>query len=169
MIKAIAVDRYFDVRGHFSEIFRASQHNVSFLQDSVSYSRKAGTLRGLHTQIGPLAQTQLLTVLFGRILDVIVSIDRRGSTVNYNAMDHIGNNQILIPPRTLHGFVTLTDDVVLLYKSNRYFEHGVDLKVDPFDKKLSINWDIDPEAAIISESDKLAMSYDSFISNAVIL
>ena len=165
MIKPKNVKMHFDVRGHFGEISRASNHGVDFLQDNVSYSRKAGTLRGLHTQIGPYAQTQLLTVLLGRILDVIVQIDRNEFIVHRNVMDYVENNQILIPPRSLHGFVTLTNDVVLLYKADRYFQDGLDVRINPFDKKLSIDWGISLEDAIVSDADRSAMSYDSFISS----
>jgi len=122
-------------------------------------------LRGLHTQIGPYAQTQLLTVLLGRILDVIVQIDRNEFIVHRNVMDYVENNQILIPPRSLHGFVTLTNDVVLLYKADRYFQDGLDVRINPFDKKLSIDWGISLEDAIVSDADRSAMSYDSFISS----
>ena len=165
MINPKNAKMHFDVRGHFGEIFRASHQDADFLQDSVSYSRKAGTLRGLHTQIGPNAQTQLLTVLLGRILDIIVPIDRNEFIVCRNVMDHVENNQILIPPGSLHGFVTLTSDVVLLYKSDRYFQPGLDVRINPFDKKLSIDWGISPEDAIVSDADRNAMSYNSFISS----
>jgi len=84
--------------------------------------------------------------------------------ISYNVMDYAENNQALIPPRALHGFVTLADDVVLLYKSNRYFEPGLDAKVNPFDRVLSIEWGIAPEHAIVGEADRLAMSYDVFLS-----
>lgn len=164
MIKAWVVDKHADVRGHFMEIFRASGHEIAFVQDSISFNRARGTLRGLHTQVGPLAQTQLLTVLCGRVLDVIVTFGCGGFQINYNVMDSFAANQVLIPPAALHGFVTLTDEAVLLYKSNRYFEPGIDRKVNPFDRTLSIDWQVSPESAIVGEADRRAPSFDSFVA-----
>jgi dTDP-4-dehydrorhamnose 3,5-epimerase len=164
MIKPDAIMMYLDARGHFGEVFRASDHGIVFVQDSVSYSRKAGTLRGLHTQVGVDAQTQLLTILTGKVLDVIVTFDKNGFHVNANVLEHLKANQVLIPPRTLHGFVTLTDEVVMLYKSDRYFHPGIDVKINPFDRRLSIAWGISSKDAVMSESDRHAMAYDEFVS-----
>jgi len=161
-VRAMPTQIHIDMRGHFSEIFRASAHDDNFLQDSVSFSRKVGTIRGLHTQVGPSAQTQLLTILSGRILDVIVEIGSGGPEISYNVMDFTENNQVRIPPRTLHGFVTLTENVVLLYKADRYFSPGLDAKVNPFDPELAVDWGISPELAIVGIADRTANSYSTF-------
>jgi dTDP-4-dehydrorhamnose 3,5-epimerase len=163
MVKAKNLRKHFDARGHFAEIFRASDHNMVFIQDSVSFSRTAGTLRGLHGQVGPSAQSQMLTIMAGRILDVVVELDRGRFEISYNYMDPFGDNQIVIPPGALHGFVTLVDDVALLYKSDRYFEAGIDKKVNPFDTTLSIDWHITTESAILADADRFADSYEKFM------
>jgi dTDP-4-dehydrorhamnose 3,5-epimerase len=163
-MKATALPRHADARGYFMEIFRASEHSARFVQDGISFNRSKGTLRGLHTQVGRGAQTQLLTVLSGAILDVLVMPEGDRFEIAYNTMEAGAANQLLIPPAALHGFVTLSDDVILLYKSDRYFQPGADAKVDPFDAVLSIKWPVTSAEAIVSEADRSAQSYESFLA-----
>ena len=129
--------RFGDSRGWFSEVWSARRFaevgvDGPFRQDNQSFSQQAGTLRGLHCQIGTHAQGKLVRVLRGRIWDVAVDI-RHGSPT-YGS--HVGaelsaanGQQLWIPVGFLHGFVTLDPDTEVFYKVtadyNRESERGV--------------------------------------------
>lgn len=114
---------YPDPRGHFAEIFRNSDFEIelpNFIQDNVSYSTQ-NVLRGMHFQED---QWQVLTVLFGSILDITIDIDETSPTflsTNVVEMNIDSKNQLIIPPGVAHGFCVTSNEVVLHYKSSKYY------------------------------------------------
>ena len=113
-----------DARGYFVETFRADKleefigYKINFCQDNESKSSK-GVLRGLHYQLAPFAQTKLVRVIKGKVLDIAVDIRKNSPTFGkYVAVLLSAENkkQLLVPRGFAHGFVVLEDDTVFAYK-----------------------------------------------------
>src|SRR5262245_25621330 len=121
--------RYVDNRGWFSETFherRLGEAGVTcrFVQDNQSSSKQTGTLRGLHFQLPPAAQAKLVSVLRGRILDVAVDVRQHSPTYGKHVATELSaqsGHQLYIPVGFAHGFLTLEDDVVIMYKVSDYY------------------------------------------------
>ena len=150
-----------DHRGFFTESysqedFKAVGIDFDFVQDNHSLSTQPGVLRGLHFQKGAAAQTKLIRVVTGAVLDVIVDI-RKGSPTYGQWEGYIlseyNHRQLLVPKGFAHGFVTLTPDVNFLYKCDNYYNAEADGGISFDDPDLSINWPISIDKAITSEKD----------------
>lgn len=160
-----------DHRGWFFESYskenlKANGIKCEFVQDNHSYSSQKGTLRGLHFQLSPRAQTKLVRCTRGSILDVAVDL-RKGSPTykQWISVQLTAENkkQLLIPKGFAHGFLTLTNDVEVQYKTDEYYAPEYDRGIAYNDKELSVNWGI--EDPILSEKDKNApMLCDSDIN-----
>lgn len=151
-----------DHRGFFTESyseedFKAAGITANFVQDNHSLSSQAGVLRGLHFQKGESAQTKLIRVVTGAVLDVIVDI-RKGSPTYGKWEGYIlseaNHRQLLVPKGFAHGFVTLTDNVNFLYKCDNYYNAEADGGIAFDDPDLAIDWPIDIKKAILSEKDQ---------------
>lgn len=136
--------------------------DIDFVQDNESLSATKGTLRGLHYQAPPFAQTKLVRVGKGAILDV--AVDARKGSPNYGkwvAEEISAENgaQILVPQGFLHGFLTLTPDVLVMYKVDNVYDGASDGGVAWNDPDLAIDWGIDPSGAVLSAKDAAAQSF----------
>lgn len=150
-----------DKRGYFVETFREDQletflgYKINFCQDNESKSSR-GVLRGLHYQLAPTAQTKLVRVIQGSVLDVAVDI-RKGSPTfgQYVAVELTSENkkQMLIPRGFAHGFVVLEDDTVFAYKVDSYYSPENDRGIAFDDSDLDINWQIPLNELNLSEKD----------------
>lgn len=150
-----------DERGYFLETFRSDKlenllgYKLKFLQDNESKSCK-GVLRGLHYQLPPYAQTKLVRVIRGMVLDVAVDI-RIGSPTfgKYVAVELSGENkkQLLIPRGFAHGFLSLEDETIFSYKVDNYYNPGSDRGIAFNDQKLNINWKVDTNKLELSHKD----------------
>ena len=151
-----------DNRGWFLEsysykVFKEIGLDINFVQDNHSYSALKGTLRGLHFQNHPMAQTKLVRCTRGKILDVAVDL-RKGSPTykKWIAVELSDENkrQLLIPKGFAHGFLTLTDNVEVQYKVDEYYSKEHDRSIRYDDPEIGINWGIiNP---ILSNKDKYA-------------
>ena len=150
-----------DNRGFFTESysdrdFKAAGIDFDFIQDNHSLSTQAGVLRGLHFQRGKAAQTKLIRVATGAVLDVIVDL-RKGSPTYKQWEGYIlsesNHRQLLVPKGYAHGFVTLTDNVNFLYKCDNYYDAEADGGISFKTPELNIDWPIDLDKAITSEKD----------------
>lgn len=157
-IKAI---RHADDRGWFSETFSSSRMaalglQTVFVQDNQSWSRRRGTVRGLHFQRPPSAQAKLVSCLRGRILDVIVDLRRGSPTFGQHLAVELEDNgdQIFVPEGFAHGFITLTDDVLLSYKVSRPYDPLLDDGIVWNDPDLAIDWPVAEVRPTLSERDK---------------
>ena len=148
-----------DNRGWFYESYSKKKLadlgiDVDFIQDNRSFSAQKGTLRGLHCQTDPMAQSKLLTCLRGAILDVAVDI-REGSPtyMQWTAVELTGENKkmFFIPKGCLHGFVTLTDDVEVSYKVDEYYAPDNDRRIKFDDPAIGVEWGI--ENPVLSQKD----------------
>jgi dTDP-4-dehydrorhamnose 3,5-epimerase len=150
-----------DERGYFVETFRADKleeflgYKIDFCQDNESKSSR-GVLRGLHYQLHPKAQTKLVRVIQGRVLDVAVDIRKGSSTFGKHvAVELSGENkrQLLVPRGFAHGFVVLEDDTVFAYKVDNYYSPENDRGVAFDDSIINIDWQIDTSSLKLSEKD----------------
>ena len=118
---------------------------LAFVQDNHSLSAQKGTLRGLHYQKDPFAQAKLVRCVRGAILDVAVDI-RHGSPYfgKWTAVELSAENkhQLLIPRGFAHGFLTLTDDVEILYKADQYYSAEMDRSIAWNDPVIGVAWGI---------------------------
>ena len=150
-----------DSRGYFVETFRADKleeflgYKINFCQDNESKSSK-GVLRGLHYQLAPAAQTKLVRVIQGRVLDVAVDIRKNSPTFGQHiAVELSGENkrQMLVPRGFAHGFVVLEDDTVFAYKVDNYYSPECDRGIAFDDESLNIDWIIKKESLNLSLKD----------------
>lgn len=148
-----------DHRGWFTETyskekFREFGIDIDFIQDNHSLSVQKGTLRGLHFQLNPKAQTKLVRCTKGKILDVAVDI-REGSPTykKWVAVELTKENkkQLLVPKGFAHGFITLTDNVEVQYKVDEYYSPENDRSIRYDDPEIGVVWGIDNP--ILSEKD----------------
>lgn len=157
-VKLLKVKKFGDSRGFFCEAFTRRMHpDIDFVQDNLSMSNAVGTVRGLHFQSPPFAQTKLVTVVRGAVFDVAVDI-RKGSPTYGRwvsaELDADGLNQLLIPAGFAHGFCTLQPDTLLFYKVDAYYAAAHDHGILWNDPALSIPWPVDPAEAILSDKDR---------------
>jgi dTDP-4-dehydrorhamnose 3,5-epimerase len=151
-----------DTRGYFMESFRkdlletALNHPVHFVQDNESCSTY-GVLRGLHFQTPPHAQSKLVRVIQGSVLDVAVDI-RHGSPTfgQHIAIELSAENrkQLFIPRGFAHGFVVLSDKAIFSYKVDAFYAPTHDKGLAFDDATLSINWQLPHDKLILSEKDR---------------
>lgn len=150
-----------DDRGYFSEIFRQDKldaflkYKINFCQDNESKS-SFGTLRGLHYQLPPNSQTKLTRVVKGSILDVAIDI-RKGSPTfgKHIAVELSADNykQLLIPRGFAHGFVVLSEEAIVSYKVDNYYNPSSDRGIAFNDKNLAIDWKLAANKLKLSEKD----------------
>ena len=139
---------YKDERGYFFESFRYDKLNeflgfeVNFCQENESKSTY-GVLRGLHYQDPPYAQTKLVRVIQGKVLDVAVDIRKESPTFGKHVsieLSEKNKKQLLIPKGFAHGFVVLSETAIFFYKTDNYFSKEFDRGIAFDDPFLGINW-----------------------------
>jgi dTDP-4-dehydrorhamnose 3,5-epimerase len=149
-----------DSRGFFMESYKKSEFvkngiNLEFIQDNHSKSTK-GVLRGLHYQAKPKAQAKLVRCSKGKIYDVVVDLRKESKTFGKwlkVELSEENNHMLFIPEGFAHGFVVLSEEAELLYKTNAEFSQEHDRGVLYCDKDINVDWGIDFEP-ILSEKDK---------------
>lgn len=154
-------DVFGDERGYFAETFRADKleeflgYKINFIQDNESKS-SYGVLRGLHYQLPPYAQTKLVRVIQGKVLDIAVDI-RSGSPTfgEHFAVELSADNkkQLLIPRGFAHGFLVLEDDTIFAYKVDNYYSPECDRGIAFDDTDLAIDWQVLHEKLNLSKKD----------------
>ncbi len=160
-ILCIKPQRHQDIRGFFTEIYNSrilaeAGIRADFVQDNLSFSRHARTIRGLHYQLPPHAQGKLVSVLAGCILDVVVDIRQDSPTYGeYDAIEISAENgkQIWVPPGFAHGFCTLTADTTILYKVTDYYAPEYDRGIVWNDPDIGIDWPLAHIAPTLSDKD----------------
>ena len=160
-VKIIMPKVFLDDRGYFFESFNDKEFrekvcNTTFVQDNQSKSCK-GTLRGLHWQAPPFAQSKLVRVTKGAVIDVAVDVrvgsPTFGKHVSVKLSDE-NNFQLFIPRGFAHGFIALTDDVIFQYKCDNLYNKESERAV----RWDSINWNLEEyniETLLLSDKDKV--------------
>ena len=167
-VKILAPDVFGDYRGYFFESFSQREFEekvckTQFVQDNESKSRY-GVLRGLHFQKVPYAQSKLVRVVQGSVLDVAVDI-RKGSPTfgKYVAavLSDENKRQMFIPRGFAHGFVVMSPEVVFQYKCDQYYVPESEGGIAWDDPALAIDWQLPVEDIILSEKDKNRCGLDN--------
>ena len=160
-----------DERGEFIESFNqrifdeAIEGKCEFVQDNQSVSKK-NVLRGLHFQKPPYAQGKLVRVLKGSVLDVAVDIRKESKTYGEHfsiILSAENNKQLFIPAGFAHGFLSLEEDTVFVYKCTNYYAPESEVTIQWNDPILNINWG--QENCIVSEKDNFGLNFSKFASD----
>lgn len=157
-----------DSRGYFFETYVEKKYiengiKVDFIQDNESKS-SYGVIRGLHYQTPPFAQSKLVRVISGKVLDVAVDIRKSSPTFGkYVAVELSDENkrQLFIPVGFAHGFAVLSDEVIFAYKCDNYYNPSSERGIKFDDDFLSIDWKIPKEKMIISDKDRLLPNFNA--------
>jgi dTDP-4-dehydrorhamnose 3,5-epimerase len=151
-----------DERGYFFESYSEASFAknglfYAFIQDNQSFSKK-GVIRGLHFQKAPYAQTKLVRVLHGEILDVVV--DLREGSVTYGQHFSIqlsaeNKKQVLVPKGFAHGFSVLSANAIVSYKVDEVYHKESESGVQYNDSTLAIDWQVNSAEVIVSDKDRV--------------
>ena len=149
-----------DDRGYFFESYNAAKFaeigiTTNFVQDNESKS-KYGVIRGLHYQLNPYAQTKLVRVVQGRIIDIALDLRRDSQTFgSYYAVELSDNNkrQFYIPKGFAHGFSVISEMAIVNYKCDNLYSKESERGINPLDVDLNIDWQIQKSNQIISGKD----------------
>lgn len=157
-----------DARGYFFEAYNKSKFSnlgitIDFVQDNQSFSKKCA-LRGLHYQNPPFAQTKLVRVLQGEIIDVAVDLRRDSPTFGKHfsiLLSAENNKQLLVPQGFAHGFSVISETAVVLYKCDQYYNKQSEGGIRFDDSTLGIDWGMDLKDAIVSDKDLILPDFAS--------
>ena len=151
-----------DERGYFFESYNhktfveGTGFQGEFVQDNHSLS-KYGVMRGIHFQVPPHAQSKLVRVLRGHVLDIAVDLRTDSPTFGKHQMIELSaenKKQFFIPVGFGHAFVVLSDEAEVLYKCDNYYAPGYESGIIYNDPDVGIDWPIDPAAMIVSAKDQ---------------
>ena len=150
-----------DERGYFYEkfnkktFFELTSIDVDFVQDNEAKSNY-GVIRGLHFQKDEHAQAKLVSVIKGKVLDVVVDVREDSPTfMQYFSIELNAENklQLFVPRGFAHGYSVLEDDTVFYYKCDNFYCKAAEGGLNLFDEKLNIDWKIDIDKRVVSEKD----------------
>ncbi|MCF0259065.1 MAG: dTDP-4-dehydrorhamnose 3,5-epimerase [Erysipelotrichaceae bacterium] len=162
----VETDVFGDHRGYFTETYSKPKYEkmgitADFVQDNMSFSAQPGTIRGLHWQNPPYAQSKLVSCTKGRVIDVAVDI-RKGSptfgkwvAVELSAENH---RQFFIPQGFAHGFLTLSPDVEFRYKVDNVYDKASEGAIRYNDPTVNVDWGtlLEGITPVLSEKDEIA-------------
>jgi dTDP-4-dehydrorhamnose 3,5-epimerase len=162
---------YHDERGWFYEFYKQESLlqlgiHTTFVQENQSFSKK-GVIRGLHAQKAPYEQAKLVSVMQGRVLDVVVDIRPHSPTfkkVYQCILDAEKHNMLMIPEGFAHGFAAL-EDAVFFYKCSQSYHKESEFGIRWNDPSLNINWGV--ENPILSEKDLALPTLDELLIKSV--
>ena len=152
---------FLDDRGSFYESFRdkdiknALQIDINFCQENESFSKK-NVFRGLHYQKNPLAQSKLVRVVQGEVIDIIVDMRKNSNTFLQSESFNLSaknKKQLFIPQGFAHGFLTLSNTAIFSYKVDNYYSQEHDRGINIFDPQLKIELPIEKNLILMSEKD----------------
>lgn len=151
-----------DARGYFFEsfnqqLFDSAGVSVPFVQDNESCSKR-GVIRGLHYQLAPHAQSKLVRVIRGEVLDVVVDLRKGSPTYGKHyavVLSGDNKNQLFVPRGFAHGFAVLSEEVIFAYKCDGYYAQPFERGIHYADSSLHIDWLLPENEIIVSEKDML--------------
>ena len=169
-VKVITPKSFDDVRGTFCETYNRQRFyengiRLDFVQDNQSYSKLAGTIRGLHFQREPAAQDKLVRVLRGSVFDVAVDLRRSSPTYGKWVAETLSaenGKQLFVPRGFAHGFCTLEPETHVLYKASAYYSSADELGIAWNDADIAIHWPTVAKAsAVLSNKDMRLPAFHS--------
>lgn len=161
-----------DNRGYFFEsysekAFTEAGIDVDFVQDNQSRSAY-GVIRGLHYQLNPHAQTKLVRVLSGNILDIAVDMRKGSPTFGQSfgiELSAENKKQLLVPRGFAHGFSVLSETAEILYKCDAFYNKESEAGIIYNDSFLNIDWKIPAAKAIVSGKDQQLPAFADCVNN----
>lgn len=149
-----------DSRGYFFEAYNEQRFaelglDMRFVQDNQSQS-SYGVIRGLHYQLPPAAQTKLVRVLQGKILDVVLDIRKGSPTFGQHFSIELSaenRRQLFVPRGFAHGFSVLSEKAVVLYKCDNFYNKESDAGIIYNDPALGIDWKVPADKVVVSDKD----------------
>jgi len=171
-VTLLTSSRHEDSRGWFSETYSTSAADAAgidcvFVQENHSFSKNAGTIRGIHFQSPPFAQAKLVRCIRGSIMDYAVDL-RRGSptygrsiSVELNA---VNNRQLFVPVGFGHAFITMVPNTEVIYKVSAPYAPRHDGGILWSDPNLGIDWPLPASGPVLSEKDVALPQLESFMS-----
>jgi dTDP-4-dehydrorhamnose 3,5-epimerase len=171
-VRLLRPRRFADARGYFVETYNQntmSKAGIStrFVQDNQSYSVARGTIRGLHFQLPPAAQTKLVRVLRGSVYDVAVDLRVGSPTYGRWAGETLtadGGEQLFVPQGFAHAFCTLEPDTVVAYKVDDFYAPASDSGLIWNDPTLAIEWPVAAHEVVLSDRDLKLGRFADFVS-----
>jgi dTDP-4-dehydrorhamnose 3,5-epimerase len=167
----IIFNRHGDARGYFMEVYSKVQFaeaglQINWIQENQSLSERPHTVRGLHLQAPPFAQTKFVRVVRGEILDVFV--DLRKDSETFGQWDSVNLSDenckaVYIPRGFAHGFSTLTSNVIVQYKVDNVYEPKSEMGIRWDDADIGIDWAAG-EQPLLSPKDSNLPLFRDFIS-----
>jgi dTDP-4-dehydrorhamnose 3,5-epimerase len=163
---------YGDDRGWFFEFYKEEAFHklgitTRFVQENQSFSKK-GVIRGLHLQLPPFEQAKLVSVISGKVLDVVVDVRKNSKTfgqVYYCVLEGSRHNMLMVPEGFAHGFAAL-EDSIFFYKCSNFYNKDSETGIIWNDSQLKIDWTVDNP--IISEKDCVLPSLEDLLRKSVI-
>jgi len=161
-----------DHRGYFMETFKQEDldnflgYRVNFIQDNESKSTY-GVLRGMHYQKGKFAQSKLVRVVYGKVLDVVVDLREDSPTFQQTfsmELSAANKKQLFVPKGFAHGYVVLSDVAIFQYKVDAPYEPASECGFIYNDETLDIDWKVNPSNILTSEKDTLLPSFKQAIT-----
>ena len=161
-----------DARGYFFESYNARDFHeqtgidVTFVQDNESCS-SYGVVRGLHFQKPPYAQSKLVRVVEGTVLDVAVDIRKGSATYGQHAAVELSadnKRQLFLPKGMAHGFAVLSERAVFQYKCDEYYHPESEGAIAWNDPTLAIDWKIEPNNVLLSDKDRKHPMFNDFVT-----
>ena len=165
----IADDRGYFFESYNEKIFQQQGIAIRFVQDNQS-SSSYGVIRGLHYQLNPFAQSKLIRVLSGKILDVAVDLRKGSPTYGHHfdiELSAENKKQLLVPKGFAHGFSVISERAEVLYKCDEFYNKKSEAGIRFDDPALNINWEIPSENTIISAKDQLLPGLASCETNFI--
>ena len=161
-----------DERGFFTEIYNRNNFLDigiidNFVQDNYSFSKYKGVIRGLHFQTPPMQQSKLISVIRGKIFDVVVDLRKNSKSYGkYLSFELKAQEmkQLYIASGFAHGFCVLEDNTEVMYKTSNPYSKENDQTILWNDKKLLIKWPVSDKNVIISKKDSKGINFDDFLS-----
>lgn len=156
-----------DERGTFYETYneilfeKVTGKKVNFVQDNQSTS-SYGVLRGLHYQVGEMAQAKLVRAVEGKILDIVVDLRKNSETFGKHfsiVLDDIEQKQLFVPRGFAHGFITLSPKSKFAYKCDNFYDKASERGIIYNDATLQLDWHLPSDKLIISEKDQILPSF----------
>ena len=153
---------YNDARGSFKESFNLKifedyiGKKINFCQDNLSVSKR-GVIRGLHYQLNPYSQSKLVSVISGKVLDVVVDLRKGSPSFGKHLTQELSAEnglQLFIPRGFAHGYITISEKSIFHYKVDEYYHPESDRGIAANDDALGINWQISESEWVQSEKDK---------------
>lgn len=158
-----------DSRGYFFEaynerIFEENHIAMDFVQDNQSQS-SYGVIRGMHYQAPPYAQTKLVRVLSGAIIDSVIDLRVGSPTFGESFSIELSaenKKQLLVPKGFAHGFSVISDKAEVLYKCDEYYNKESERGILYNDPAMAIDWKIPANKVVVSDKDKLLPLFNAY-------